>query len=152
MFCFPTPRLFFVAFPFCPILTPSSLTSNKRQLFYRYKKYRCFQRKDVLKEAVPKQVLQDSPLQFLSLLYHFFILFQHILCSLLSSLSSFSSTSLFLLFSISFFSSQIHPLLISLTFPPYVLFVEISGFSSCSETCVSMKFISSLQTHFTVIC
>lgn len=44
------------------------------------------------------------------------------------------------------------PLLISLTFPPYVLFVEITGFPSCSETCVSIKFLSSSQIHFSVIC
>lgn len=44
------------------------------------------------------------------------------------------------------------PLLISLTFPPYVLFVEITGFSSCSETRISMKFLSSFQINFTVIC
>lgn len=44
------------------------------------------------------------------------------------------------------------PLLISLTFSPYVLYVEITGFPSCSETCVSMKFLSYFQIHFTVIC
>ena len=67
--------------------------------------------------------------------------------------SSFNSTSLFLLFFPFHFSLlRCIPLLISLTFLPYVLFVEITGFPSCSETCVSMKFLSSFQIHFTVIC
>lgn len=74
-------------------------------------------------------------------------LFSFVLFSLHSVLHYYSS-----FFPVHFPPLRCIPLLISLTLLPDVLFVEITVFPLCSYTCVSMKFLSSFQIHFTVIC
>lgn len=105
IFCLPQFPDCCVLYIFSLLSHPHPFTPRQQQVLVilKTKKYGCFQRKDIVKEPVPKQGLQDSPLQFLSLLCDFFILFQHI--SILFAFFVFSSTSLFPLFPISFSSS-----------------------------------------------